>query len=345
MKKIPLLQAIETLCTSPNTAAHQPIYETYDKNVQGNTIGERGQNPLGVTACFSDFPELDRSHAQISVTIGTGGNPELAKIDAQNAAENAVLEADFKVACVGGFSLAATDCLNFGNPEKPKQMGDLVAGIKGVKTACEKLQIPIVSGNVSLYNESSGRSVPPSAIISIFGRVDDPGRIKPIGFTEKESFVFILGNRSENLGGSEFFRLHNQQDTSSPKINYLQHENLRSRITQAMEANLFLSINPILRGGMMMSVLQSAFSGQMGVEIEIGKDFLVPYFLFSEDLGAVITTDQPENVKKHFGDQAIAIGKTTQKFSLKITQGSESILDEKLEKLMNLWSNQLRTVF
>ena len=153
MQKIPFKEVFQAIVDSPNVVSRKPIYEQYDKNVQGKTARERGCVAAGITTPFLDFPELaGQAKAGTGVAIGTGGNPYLGRIDAQAAAEYGIATAALKTACVGGQFLGATDCLNFGNPEKKHQMGELVSGIEGVKMACTQLDIPIVSGNVSLYN-------------------------------------------------------------------------------------------------------------------------------------------------------------------------------------------------
>lgn len=345
MKKITLSTAFEKILASPNVASQKPIYETYDKNVQGNTLHERGRVATSITACFKDFPELDEAHSNISVTIATGGNPNLAKISAEKAAENAVAEADLKIACVGGESLTATDCLNFGNPEKALQMGDLVSGIKGVKTACETFGIPIVSGNVSLYNDYAGTPIPPSAIISIFGKVSNPEQSVPLGFQKNDETVFVIGARSENLGGSEFLRLFEKKDTQMPTVHYDQLKKMKNGLRTAIQKNLFSSVNPILRGGIFATLCESAFEKNKGITIEIPSDENVPCFLFSEDLGVLISTSHPEEIVKIFGEEAIEIGKTTDDFTLAISQADKTLFKKGLDDYKKTWENRLRSIF
>lgn len=345
MEKHSLLSVIEKIISSPNVVSRKPIYETYDKNVQGNTVWERGITACSMTACFRDFVELPDDVAEKSVAISGGGNPNLAKICPKMAAENAVMEAVFLQHCVGSVPLTATDCLNFGNPEKKDQMGELVAGIEGVKKACETLDVPIVSGNVSLYNESAGKSIPPSAIISVFGRVDEVDKVKPLAFQEAGATIFILGKRSENLGGSEFLNVFDKQDSHHPEINYESFMALTENITNGIDEGLFESIMPIGRGGAMTAALKSAFKGNLGVDISIPEWEEVPAFLFSEDFGAVIATNDPAGITKLFGNDAIAIGKVASTENLKIEQGGEILVDENLASWKNLWENGLRAIF
>ncbi len=345
MKKISLKTAIEKVLTSKNIVSREPIYETYDKNVQGNTAWERGYAACSMTTCFRDFEELEDVKSSIAVSISGGGNPNLAKIDPKMAAESAVSEAVFLQSCVGATPLAATDCLNFGNPEKEDQMGELVDGINGVKEACERLKVPIVSGNVSLYNESAGKSIPPNAIISLFGRVDKVEKVKPMAFCEKGLSIFVLGRRSKNLGGSEFFRVFEQEDSRFPEINYEKFSKLSEKIKESVLGGNFSSITPIVRGGAIVSVLTAAFKNNIGAEISLPKEESVPEFLFSEDFGAVITTNNPSKIKDIFGESAVEIGKTIEGNNLIISQNNEKLLDQGLDEWKSLWEDGLRSIF
>ncbi len=345
MKKIPLEAAIEKVLISKNIVCREPIHETYDKNVQGNTVWERGYGACSMTACFRDFEELGDEKSSIAVSISGGGNPNLAKIDPKMAAESAVMESFFMQSCVGATPLSATDCLNFGNPEKEDQMGELVDGINGVKEACEKLEVPIVSGNVSLYNESAGKSIPPNAIISLFGRVDEVKKVKPMAFEKADLSIFILGIRSKDLGGSEFLRVFEKEDSNFPKIDYEAFLELNKKIKNSVLAEDFSSVNPIIRGGAIISVLTASFKNNIGANIVLPKEEDLSRFLFSEDFGAIITTDKPEKIIEDFESQAIEIGKTIEKNSLIISQDNKELLNKDLGDWKNSWKNGLRDIF
>lgn len=345
MEKHSLKSVIEKVITSPNVVSRTPIYETYDKNVQGNTVWERGVTACSMTACFRDFPELPLEVSAKAVSVSGGGNPNLAKICPKVAAQNAVMEAAFVQACVGAVPLASTDCLNFGNPEKEDQMGELVVGIEGVKQACETLDIPIVSGNVSLYNESAGRSIPPSAIISIFGRVDEVEKVKPLAFPQEEISIFVLGRRSENLGGSELLNVFAKEDSNHPEINYESFMALSENVSNAIASELFESITPIQRGGAIAAILRSAFIGNTGANINIPTGAGVPSFLFSEDLGAVVTTKDPAAIQDLFGNDAIEVGTVSTTEHLTISQEDDALVDEDLANWKDVWQNRLREIF
>jgi phosphoribosylformylglycinamidine synthase len=341
--KITLKTAFEELLKSNNLVSRKPIYEKYDKNVQGNTAWERGDVAASITTCFRDFPELTDKNAQKGVVIATGGNPNIAKISVEKAAEMAIQEALLKLTCVGGVPLAATDCLNFGNPEKPDQMGQLVGGIKGVKTACETLEIPIVSGNVSLYNESNGKSIPPSALISIFGRVDEVSKVKKQAFQNIGDLIYYIGTRSNNFGGSEFFRVFNFEDSRIPEINYEKFQNLIKNLKELVVDNSVLSVAPILRGGIAITTLKSCFINNLGANLKISRDLLST--LFSEDFGVLVSVLDETKIKNIFKEDAIKLGEVTENFNLTIDFNNEEVLKQDLKNWQENWENELRNIF
>lgn len=340
--KISLQDALKKVCLSLNTVSRRPIYEKYDKNVQGNTVWERGQSLVAVTTCFRDFPELDDAHSKIAVAVGTGGNPNYAKIDPGYAAEQAICEGALKVAAVGGDWLGATDCLNFGNPEKPNQMGQFVAGVQGIKTACEALEIPIVSGNVSLYNESSGTSIPPSALVSVFARVDQVTQVPSLALPAKGT-LFFIGERSEALGGSEFLRVCGQSDTDLPDLSYARLQSQAEVIRQLVSAELVSMVNLVATGGLWKAVCESAFLADKEIALDFSADLSVPASLFGESLGLLVATDDPEKLKAIAGNLAIPVGKVTTGES-SITHNGDTIWTGTLDTWKKEWADKLRAV-
>ncbi len=168
-----------SLLTDPNLASRKPIYECYDKQVQGRTVIERGEAAAGVMAPFNseDYPAEIRNKG---IALAVAHNPAYGKVDAFKTAYHAVISSIRKVCSVGAKPAALTDCLCFGNPEKPEQMGEIVDAIAGLKAACESIPLydhrdyptPIIGGNVSLYNESEQGAIPASPIVSCLGVLD-----------------------------------------------------------------------------------------------------------------------------------------------------------------------------
>ncbi len=337
MKKISISQCLVDILSRPNVASRLPIYEKYDKNVQGNTACERGDFAASVVVPFRDFSELDDDLAEIGVVVGTGGNPYRALIDPKLAAELAICEAALKTASVGGSWLGATDCLNFGNPEKKEQMAELVQGIEGVKMACEKLEIPIVSGNVSLYNESSGRSVPPSALVSVFARVDEVDAVSPLSFSDEGNNIWFLG-LPLSLSGSEFLEYVEASDTNLPAVNYKVFDGFCNELREALKNKQLNSILPIVPGGVWATALQSAVKNSLGFELNIDED--LPETLFGEGLGVLVSSS--ENLSHITG--AMRLGRVT-KGEVVIKSANEVVFESDTVELTSVWKNSLRDIF
>lgn len=341
--KISLEPLLEALMTSKNVVSRRPIFETYDKNVQGNTVHERGTTAAGVTTCFRDFPELDDAHSCIGVAMGTGGNPSLAQIDSKAAAIDAIAQAALQVTCVGGVPIGATDCLNFGNPEKKDQMAEFVEAVEGLKEVCEALEIPIVSGNVSLYNESNGRSIPPSALVAVFAKVESVKKAVPIAFQGEGDFVFVLGDRQGKFGASELMKVCEQQDTRIPNIDYKTTKSLFETVRKLISEQKLSSINVIGKGGSIVSALHSAFEGNYGLQIELEDESSVP-LLFDESLGVVVSTSDPESFLEVCGEQALFLGYVNAESELQINAGGKELLNTNLDQWKKDWHHKLREI-
>lgn len=336
MKKIPLEEVLTTVAVSPNVVSRQPIFEKYDKNVQGNSYAERGQVASAVILPFNDFPELPAGKKAIGVTVGTGGNPNRAKIDAQLTAEMAICEAALQTCCVGGTWLGATDCLNFGNPEKPEQMGEFVAGVEGVKRACEALGIPIVSGNVSLYNENNGRPVPPSALVSVFARVNNIKEVKPLTWSSADAFIYKVGPDSSALGGSEFDRLFNLGSTQLPGLGYEQVLSDSRTIKNLLANEDVEAVIPLGAGGVWGTLLGAALSSNAGFELTLDPENVMGDLL-AETLGALVVSRT-----KIEGLKLLGKTKTPLRVTLKVDNQIHTI---DLKKIASAWNHQLRRIF
>ncbi len=343
-----IIEIIEKLCVSPNIASQKPIFEKYDKNVQGNTARERGDTIASIILPFRDFDELRLEDSKIGIAIATGGNPNIAKISPKYAAKNAVAEAATKIAMVGGEFLGVTDCLNFGNPEKPEQMGAFVSAIDGLKDACEQLQIPIVSGNVSFYNESRGKSIPPSAIVSVFGKVKDPQSTPSISFKKEGETIFLIGARNEDLGGSEFLRIIKKEDSKIPKVDLFSLKKWLSSLKKCVQNNDISTANFIGRGGLLMALLESSFKNELGFNLEIINSWSeekILHFLFGEEIGVIITTPFPDKIQKEFGNNAFKIGHTRSDFKFEISHNDKIVFDTKLSSYKRIWMQTLSNIF
>ncbi|HAT8971191.1 TPA: phosphoribosylformylglycinamidine synthase subunit PurL, partial [Legionella pneumophila subsp. pneumophila] len=217
-------QILLQLLAHENIASKEPIFEMYDKQVQGRTLIQAGWADAGVLQPFNEskYPEEIR---KTGIALSLDQNPRYNKIDAYWGAVNAVVESVRNITAVGATPVAITDCLCFGNPEKPEQMREFVDSVRGISDACAAVHLkdhpqstlPVIAGNVSLYNESVKGAIPPSPMISCLGTLPDIDFAITFDFKKSDSLLILIGERKDECGGSVYYQLHNELGSNVPK--------------------------------------------------------------------------------------------------------------------------------
>ena len=336
-----------------NIASREPIFETYDKQVQGRTVVEAGPGDAGVLQPFNDdrYPPEVRS---TGIALSTDHNPRYCRIDPYWGTINAVVEAVRNVASVGASPQAVTDCLCFGNPEKPAQMADFVASVRALGDACKGIHLegdpatplPIVAGNVSFYNESQHGAIPASPMIGCLGRLDDAGRAVTFGFKKADSIVLLSGERRDECGGSIYYALHGQLGANLPKPNLSEVANQVAAMTEAIANELVLAAHDISEGGFVVALAEMTFHRNIGCHVELPGPLRFDRKAFSESGGFLIeaSPEKVELVKRVFSrHQAplVSIGRTTEtpfitiepKVNLSVMDAKDRWIDGLREKL------------
>ncbi|MBV9600633.1 MAG: phosphoribosylformylglycinamidine synthase subunit PurL [Chloroflexi bacterium] len=264
------------LLGSPNLRSRRFAYRQYDSTVQGNTVLGPGHAAAVV--------RVEGTSRGLAIT--TDCNPRLVRLDPRRGAQQAVAEAARNLACVGAEPVAVTDCLNFGNPEKPRVAWQLTEAVAGLAEACRALDVPIVSGNVSLYNEAGGRAIPPTPAVGMVGLLEDVRRAVPSGFSPGHS-VLLLGDNPVGLGASEFL----PDDNCFPRFDLDSERRLGSLLRELARRALVRSAQDVADGGLAIALAESALLGECGAILHLeGPSMEVT--LFSEDQGrAVVSCD------------------------------------------------------
>lgn len=311
------------LLAHENIASRAPIYECYDKQVQGRSIIEPGWADAGVIAPFNEdkYPEEIRL---TGVALSVDHNPRYNKIDAYWGAVNAVIEAVRNVVAVGAWPLALTDCLCFGNPENALQMGEFVDAVQGIVAASNAVKmfdnrnvsLPIISGNVSFYNESAQGAIPPSPIISCLGAMTDFSKAITYDFKQANSVLLLLGERKDECGGSVYYQLNNQLGSQLPRPDLISFTDEIAAVHAAIQAGLVLAAHDISEGGVAVALAEMSFKNKMGVTVFIPGDLPNDKKLFSESGGFIleISPEKLNAVKQIFRNYSVpfkAIGETT----------------------------------
>jgi phosphoribosylformylglycinamidine synthase II len=268
------LPALDIQKIFPRVLAHrdvcsrEPLYRRYDSVVRGRTVLPRGAADAGVLAPVPG--------SRLGVALAVAGNPRYGSIDAAYAAEHAVLEAMRRVVAVGANPIGLTDCLNFGNPRRGEQYGAFVAAVEALARAATELDLPFVSGNVSLYNETSaGRAIPASAIVACIGSIDDIANVISPGFKAAGSALLWVGSRELVGGGSVLAELLGDKGTL-PRIEYDAERAALAIVRDAIARGVVRACRVVADGGMLTAVARLAFDAlaagrKIGAEIDFGN--------------------------------------------------------------------------
>ncbi|HZV77186.1 MAG TPA: phosphoribosylformylglycinamidine synthase subunit PurL [Candidatus Babeliales bacterium] len=253
-----------------DVASREPLYRRYDSVVRGCTVLPRGAADAGVLAPIRG--------SALGVALAVAGNPRYGRIDPGYAAEHAVVEALRRVVAVGARPIGLTDCLNFGNPGKSDQYGEFVAAVAGLARAATELDLPFVSGNVSLYNESvDGRAVPGSAIVACVGALENVGRAVTPGLKQPGSALLWIGSREMVVGGSVVAELLGIEG-ALPAISYPGERAAVGIVHDAIVRGVLRSCRAVSDGGMLTALTRLAFDAfvagrAVGAEIDFGNPF------------------------------------------------------------------------
>jgi phosphoribosylformylglycinamidine synthase len=336
--KLDLGEVLKKLLASENIASRESIYEKYDKEVQGLTVRDAGKGSSAVIQPLLNTTASEKTK-QVGVTIGVGGNATLGRYSARLQAIHAVCEAVANVASVGATPLALTDCLNYGNPEKPNQMGEFVEGIEGLREAAEIFETPFVSGNVSLYNENKDNSINPSALVACVGKLENINQRIPSRFQLPGNIIVLIGERSSALGGSEFEKVISKKLGDAFKIDLKKFAAETKFLLAAAKGKLIASARDLHRGGLLVETFEQALRNGFGFHL---KDIATEK-LFSENPGYIVevTPANLEKLKKLAAKSKVkisAIGKIL--LEPRINVGC--VMSESLYALRDTWENALR---
>ena len=338
------------LMAHENISSRLEVYTTYDKQVQGRTVIEPGMADAGVLAPFNDekYPEEIR---HVGIAHSTDHNPLYGTISPYWCGVNAVTEAMRNVASIGATPHAITDCLCFGNPEKPDQMWEFVEATRGVADACKGIHlknnidhpVPIISGNVSFYNESEMGAIPPSPIVSCLGRILNVNKAITTGFKKENSVILLIGKRKNELGGSAYYALLGELGKNIPKPDLAEVETEIWIITDLIDAGLVLAAHDISDGGVAVALAEMSFENEIGCRIEINTNLRNDQWLFSQTGGFVLeasNTNFPAivSIASSYGSSVTVLGRTTARQTIVF----DNVIQVSLSALKDNWTRGLR---
>ncbi|HUR48335.1 MAG TPA: phosphoribosylformylglycinamidine synthase subunit PurL [Acidimicrobiales bacterium] len=266
------------------------VFRQYDHQLFLNTVVAPGGDAAVLRL---SAPGLPPSRKGLALT--TDGNHRWCSVDPRRGTEMVVAEAALNVACAGGMPAAVVDCLNFGNPEHPEVMWQLSESIDGMAGACRALGVPVIGGNVSLYNESLGKNIDPTPVVGMLGLIDELTR-RPPGMTFTEGgTVLLLGETEPNLAGSAWAdRIHGHRGGELPALDLELHKRLVELVVSLVTEDVVAGAHDVADGGLGVALAEMAFASGIGFTVQVVDHA----HLFSESPSRVIVCAAPDRAKE-----------------------------------------------
>ncbi|HEX3554430.1 MAG TPA: phosphoribosylformylglycinamidine synthase subunit PurL [Thermoanaerobaculia bacterium] len=327
-------QALERLLATPEFASKRWIWQQYDHTVRTNTV----QGPGGDAAVLL----LKGTPSGLAMTCDV--NPVYCRFDPRRGGAQAVAEAVRNLACVGAEPVGLTDCLNFGNPERPEISWQFREAVRGISDACRALAVPVISGNVSFYNETEGQSIYPTPAVAMVGVIPDLSHLPDSWFQGAGDRIVLLGEDRSEFGGAAYLRLlHDLEQGRPPEVD-LEAELRLARLLRGLVAKgLIHTAHDLSEGGFLISLAEACFGRQpLGARVEVplaGAD------LFSETQGRALVACAPAALDRvlqaaeEAGVPAREIGETGGD-ELVVKSGGES-LSAPVARLHAIWATAL----
>lgn len=276
-------ETLSSLLQQATIASKEWVYEQYDHQVRTNTVVKPG----------SDAAIIRVRGTNKGLAMTTDCNSRYIYLDPETGGKIAVAEAARNIVCSGGRPLAITDCLNFGNPEKPEIFWQIEKSADGIAAACLALESPVIGGNVSLYNERSNEAIYPTPTIGMVGLVEDLQHATTQEVKHAGDFVYVIGETKTEFGGSELQKLMNGRIFGqAPSIDLEVEASRQKALLQAIQAGLVASAHDVAEGGLAVAIAETTFGTNLGVNVTLEGSATTA--LFSESQSRFVVTVKPE---------------------------------------------------
>jgi phosphoribosylformylglycinamidine synthase subunit PurL len=301
-------QSLRQLLASPNICGKRWVWQQYDHMVQTNTVEAPGAGDAGVIRIKSSNPDTSQGIPQRGLAMALDGNSRWCYLDPQLGAMHAVAEAARKVACSGATPVGATNCLNFGNPEKPHIMWQFSQTIDGITKACEELEIPITGGNVSFYNETLGEGIYPTPVLGVVGILDDVHKTAKMHFAAAGRTIVLLrageaadiADVESEFGSSEYAKeILDALWGYPPGLDLEKEAALQKAVVELIQQGLVESVHDCSDGGLAVALAEKTFAKGVGARVNVTSGGLpVEFALFGEDASRIVLSCDPANVAR-----------------------------------------------
>lgn len=338
-----LNQAFLKLLSSPTIAEKEWVRRQYDHMVQVNTAFLPGADASVI--------RIKDTNKALAVTLD--GSSLYTYLDPKTGGKIAVAEACRNLACVGARPIGVTNCLNFGNPEKPEIMWQFQETIHGIAESCRAFDIPVTGGNVSFYNDTEGISIHPTPVLGIVGMVDDVKLTTGPGFKEEGDILILLGENKDELGASEYVKtIHQKEKGIPPQIDLEEEKRIQEFCLEIISLELIESAHDVSEGGLATCLAESSFLSRekTGLNANLRDEIRADAVLFGETQSRIVITSKGQNHQKILDlakdrkVKAAVIGKTGGKRII-ISHGDKKLIDVPVDEALKAWRNAIPEIF
>ena len=324
---------LRQLLQQPTIASKEWAYKQFDTEAQGNTIAGPGSDAAVV--------KIDGTDKAIAIT--TDCNSRYIYLDPKVGGQIAVAEAARNIVCSGAKPLAITDGLNYGNPQNPEVFWQMSESIDGISEACLALGTPVISGNVSMYNQSKDEAILPTPIIGMVGLIEHTKYVTPSNFQNNGDLVYLIGETFPEFGGSELQKvIAGKYSGKAPAIDLQVEAKRQNSLATAIREGLVVSAHDLSEGGLAVGLAESLFKGQgLGAQVNVTGDVTVA--LFSESQSRFLVTVKAENKEsfEKLWTDASQIGSVTNDGKLTVSVNGEPAIEDTVDELHKLWSEAI----
>ncbi|WP_066057840.1 phosphoribosylformylglycinamidine synthase subunit PurL [Robertmurraya korlensis] len=325
-------ETLVNLLKQATIASKEWVYNQYDYMVRTSTVVAPG----------SDAAVVRIRGTRKALAMTTDCNSRYLYLDPETGGKIAVAEAARNIVASGGVPLAITDCLNFGNPEKPEIFWQIEKSVDGMSEACNVLSTPVIGGNVSLYNERSGTAVYPTPVVGMVGLIEDIDHITTQSFKAAGDLIYLIGETKPEFGGSELQKLTNNNIFGkAPELNLEVEEKAQKQVLSAIRAGVVASAHDVSEGGVAVALAESLMGSEnLGANVTLQGEATTA--LFSESQSRFVLTVKKEN-QAQFESlvDATYIGTVTDSSVLKITCGEELVVSQPVSTLEKAWKGAI----
>ncbi|WP_249596682.1 phosphoribosylformylglycinamidine synthase subunit PurL [Peribacillus frigoritolerans] len=326
-------ETLVSLLKQPTISSKEWVYDQYDYMVRTNTVVSPG----------SDAAVVRVRGTNKALAMTTDCNSRFIYLDPETGGKIAVAEAARNIICSGAEPLAITDCLNFGNPEKPEIFWQLEKAADGMSEACRSLSTPVIGGNVSLYNETNGEAIYPTPVVGMVGLVNDLKHITTQTFKNESDLIYVVGEAKVEFGGSELQKmLEGKIFGRAPELDLAVEQKRQQQILTAIQKGLVASAHDLSEGGLAVALAESLFSAsKLGAEVKISGEPVSE--LFSETQSRFLLSISPENQAafEALVEDAICIGSVTTDNKLVVATSDSKVLEADVEDLQTAWKGAI----